>query len=68
VDCLQIRVRRGRWEALVVAKAKRKITLVGPFRSGGEEGPCHDLALDDPLIVGRVEDLVEALIREASER
>jgi hypothetical protein len=31
---------RGRHRALVVAKAKGEVTLVGPFRAGKTEGPC----------------------------
>jgi hypothetical protein len=31
---------RGRHRALVVAKAKGEVTLVGPFHSGKTEGPC----------------------------
>jgi hypothetical protein len=66
VDCLQVRIQRGRWEALVVVKAKGKATLVGPFRRGGAEGPCSDFALDDPAVGRSVEDLVEGLIVKAS--
>jgi hypothetical protein len=31
---------RGRHRAIVVAKAKGEVTLVGPFKSGKTEGPC----------------------------
>jgi hypothetical protein len=31
---------RGRHKAIVVAKSKGEVTLVGPFRAGKEEGPC----------------------------
>ena len=31
---------RGRHKAIVTAKSKGEVTLVGPFRIGKEEGPC----------------------------
>ena len=31
---------RGRHRALVVAKARGEVTLVGPFHAGKTEGPC----------------------------
>lgn len=32
---------RGRHRALVIAKSKAEITLVGPFKTGKNEGPCR---------------------------
>jgi hypothetical protein len=68
IDCVQICIRRGLWEALVVARAGAKVTLVGPFRRGKAEQPCHDFELAGERVERGVEDLVEALIRQASER
>ncbi|MEE8558248.1 MAG: hypothetical protein V3T14_10225 [Myxococcota bacterium] len=68
VDCLQVRVRRGRWEGLLLAKSKGKVTLVGPFRRGDPEKPCRDFALTGAEVEMGVEDLVEELIRRAMER
>jgi hypothetical protein len=31
---------RGRHKAIVTAKSRGEVTLVGPFRIGKEEGPC----------------------------
>lgn len=31
---------RGRHKAVITAKSKGELTLVGPFRIGKEEGPC----------------------------
>ncbi|HEX5066774.1 MAG TPA: hypothetical protein VFY49_11720 [Myxococcota bacterium] len=31
---------RGRHKAIVTAKSKGEVTLVGPFRAGKDEGPC----------------------------
>jgi hypothetical protein len=68
VDCVQICIRRGRWEALIVTRAGPKVTLVGPFRRGKPEQPCNDFELAGERVEQAVEDLVEALIRRASER
>lgn len=71
VDCLQFRVARGRWQALCVAKARAegpKVTLVGPFKRGKPEKPCRDFALRGPDVERGLDDLLERLIREASER
>lgn len=37
---------RGRHQAIVVAKAKGEITLVGPFKKGKVEGPCKSFPFD----------------------
>ncbi len=68
VDCVQIRLHRGRWEAVVVANASGKVTLVGPYRRGKPERPCADHLLAGEEVERAAEDLVERLIREASER
>lgn len=68
VDCVQVRVQRGAWEALLVAKAMGKVTLVGPYRRGKPERPCVDFALSGEEVERGAVDLVEALIRQASER
>ncbi|MFQ5697375.1 MAG: hypothetical protein ACE5IL_03715 [Myxococcota bacterium] len=68
VDCVRFRVSRGRVEALCVAKASGKITLVGPFKRGGKEGPCGDYPLSGPEVEKALDARIEALIRQASER
>jgi hypothetical protein len=68
VDCVQVRVQRGRSEALVVAKAEGKVTLVGPYKRGKPEKPCVDYPLVGAEVERGAEDLVEKLIREASKR
>lgn len=40
VRAVEFELRRGRFVAIVVAKARGEITLVGPFRRGKTEGPC----------------------------
>jgi hypothetical protein len=37
---------RGRYRAIVTAKSRGDITLVGPFRSGKVEGPCKSFPID----------------------
>lgn len=37
---------RGRHQAIVVAKAKGELTLVGPFKAGKAEGPCLSFPFD----------------------
>ena len=37
---------RGRHKAIVTAKSRGEITLVGPFRIGKEEGPCLSFPFD----------------------
>ena len=37
---------RGRHQAIVVAKAKGELTLVGPFKQGKVEGPCLSFPFD----------------------
>jgi len=37
---------RGRHKAIVTAKARGEVTLVGPFHIGKNEGPCLSFPLD----------------------
>jgi hypothetical protein len=68
VDCLQFKVRRGRWEIVAVAKPKGTVTLVGPYRLGKPERPCRDHTLPSEEAQGGLAELLLALIREASAR
>lgn len=58
---------RGRHRALVIAKSKAEITLVGPFKTGKNEGPCRTFPfgaegdLDDALA-----DFLERFLEEAT--
>lgn len=57
---------RGRHRAIVTAKSRGEVTLVGPFRQGKDEGPCLTFPLDagaelDEALAGFLERfLVEA--------
>lgn len=44
---VQFDLARGRHRLIVTAKAKGEVTLVGPFKTGKQEGPCKSIALDD---------------------
>ncbi len=37
---------RGRHKAVVVAKARGDVTLVGPFHIGKNEGPCRSIPME----------------------
>jgi len=39
-------LRRGRHRAIVTVKSRGEVTLVGPFRSGKNEGPCQSFPCD----------------------
>lgn len=68
VDCFQFKVARGRWEIVCVARAKAAIRLVGPYRRGEPEKPCTDHALQGREVERALDDLLLALIRQASDR
>lgn len=44
---VQFDLARGRHRLIVTVKTKGKVTLVGPFKTGKQEGPCRSIALDD---------------------
>lgn len=44
---VQFDLTRGRHRMIVTVKSKGKVTLVGPFKVGKEEGPCKSFAVDD---------------------
>lgn len=37
---VEFELKRGRHRAIVTVKSKGKVTLVGPFQAGKNEGPC----------------------------
>lgn len=39
-------LQRGRHKAIVVAKSRGEVTLVGPFHAGKAEGPCRSFPMD----------------------
>ncbi len=58
---------RGRHRAIVVAKAKGEITLVGPFKQGKVEGPCLSFPFDARDEIQRaLGDFLERFLEEAA--
>jgi len=68
IDCLQFKVRRGRWEIVCVGKPRGVVTLVGPYRSGKQEGPCSEHPLHGNEVEAALDDRLVELIQSASER
>lgn len=56
---------RGRHRAIVTAKSRGEVTLVGPFHSGKTEGPCKSFPFDAEQEIG--EALASFLERFAEE-
>jgi hypothetical protein len=55
---------RGRHKAVVTARSRGDVTLVGPFRVGKKEGPCRSFAADaaeelEPALAGFLARFVE---------
>ncbi len=43
---VQFDLARGRHRAVVTAKSRGEVTLVGPFQAGKQEGPCRSFPMD----------------------
>jgi hypothetical protein len=46
LHAVQFELARGRHRAIITVKSRGEVTLVGPFRTGKTEGPCHSLPID----------------------
>jgi hypothetical protein len=58
---------RGRHKAIVTAKSRGEVTLVGPFRIGKEEGPCLSFPFDARDEISRaLAGFLERFLEEAS--
>jgi len=58
---------RGRTRAVVTAKSKGQVTLVGPFRTGKDEGPCRSFAFEaEDDIESALADFVERFLEAAT--
>jgi hypothetical protein len=58
---------RGRYKAIVTAKSRGEVTLVGPFRMGKTEGPCQAFAFDAQAeLAVALGDFLEAFLEEAA--
>ena len=46
VRAVEFELSRGRYRAIVTAKSRGEVTLVGPFQTGKTEGPCASFPFD----------------------
>ena len=67
VRSIEFDVSRGRHRAIVTVKSRGEVTLVGPFRRGGNEGPCRTFPMDaDAEIETALEEVLERFLEEAT--
>jgi len=68
VRASEFQVGRGRHVGIVVVKAKREVTFVGPFRTGKPEGPCRSLSFDAPAeeLDAALAEFLERVVEEAA--
>ena len=60
-------LRRGRHRAIVTAKSRGELTLVGPFRDGRTEGPCRSFPFEAREEIYRsLVDFLEQFLGEAA--
>jgi hypothetical protein len=58
---------RGRHRAIVTARSRGDVTLVGPFRSGKQEGPCRSFPTDSGReLESALGDFLERFLEEAA--
>jgi hypothetical protein len=64
---VQFDLSRGRHHAIVTAKSRGDVTLVGPFRAGKPEGPCLTFPVDaGPELESALGDFLERFLEEAA--
>jgi hypothetical protein len=67
VRAVEFEIFRGRHRAIVVAKSRGEVTLVGPFRQGKDEGPCRSFPFDSQSSIrGALGDFLERFFEEAA--
>ena len=58
---------RGRHRAIVTAKSRGEVTLVGPFHRGKTEGPCRSFPFDaGPELQAALADFLEEFLEAAA--
>lgn len=66
VRAIEFDLRRGRIRAIVVAKSRGDVTLVGPFAIGKAEGPCRSVGFDkEAELLEALEDLLARFLDAA---
>jgi hypothetical protein len=64
---LEFNLIRGRHKAIVTAKSRGDITLVGPFHVGKTEGPCQSFAFHaQEELAAALGDFMETFLEEAA--
>ncbi len=60
-------LQRGRHKAIVTAKGRGEVSLVGPFRTGKTEGPCLRFPIDaEAELRGALGTFLERFLEEAA--
>jgi hypothetical protein len=58
---------RGRYRAIVTAKSRGDVTLVGPFHKGKAEGPCRSFPFDaGPELAAALGEFLEKFLEDAA--
>jgi hypothetical protein len=64
---IEFDVARGRYRTVITVKSRGEVTLVGPFRRGGNEGPCRTFPIDaDAEIEMALAEVLERFLGEAT--
>jgi len=64
---VQFDLARGRYRAIVTAKSRGDVTLVGPFQAGKQEGPCRTFPMDAaPELDSALGEFLEHFLEEAA--
>jgi hypothetical protein len=67
IRSVEFELSRGRHRALVTAKSKGEVTLVGPFQTGKDEGPCNRLPFDaGPKLRDALGDFLQQFLEAAA--
>ena len=66
-DAMEFDVTRGRYRTVSTVNSRGEVTLVGPFRRGGDEGPCRTFPIDaDGEIEVALGEVLERFLEEAT--
>ena len=64
---VEFELSRGRHRAIVTAKSRGEVTLVGPFRTGKVEGPCRSFPFEArEELQGALGEFLERFVEEAA--
>ncbi len=64
---VEFELQRGRYKAIVTAKSRGEVSLVGPFRTGKVEGPCLSFPFEaEGELRAALGDFLERFVEEAA--